>query len=104
MLVVVVALHKSNPLPQLKTRVQKPAQVRAFVYLERTMELNDKQLQELNDDVEEFIQKLEICYNNDQLAIAAALTQWGLRLYKAELSTPEFAQILVYTVETNRFL
>jgi hypothetical protein len=68
------------------------------------MELSDKQLQLLNDDVEEFIQKLNICYNNDTLAIAAALTQWGLRLYKSELSTQEFDQLLVYTIETKRFL
>lgn len=67
-------------------------------------DLNDQQLKELNDDVQEFIQKLKIHYNNDTLAIAAALTQWGLRLYKTELSTPEFAQLLVYTIETNRFL
>lgn len=68
------------------------------------MELNDQQLQEMNDDVEEFIDKLRIHYQDDTLAIAAALTQWGLRLYKTELSTPEFAQLLVYTVETNRYL
>jgi len=68
------------------------------------MELTNQQLQELNDDVQEFIQKLHIHYNNDTLAVAAALTQWGLRLYKSELSTPEFAQLLVYTVETNRYL
>jgi hypothetical protein len=67
-------------------------------------ELNDQQLKELNDDVSEFIDKLKIHYNNDTLAIAAALTQWGLRLYKSELSTPEFAQLLVYTVETHRWL
>ena len=79
--------------------------VRAFVYLGTTMaELNDKQLKDLNDDVEEFIQKLSLHYNDDTLAIAAALTQWGLRLYKTELSTPEFAQLLVYTIETNRYL
>ncbi len=68
------------------------------------MELTDQQLKELNDDVQEFIQKLQIHYNDDQLAIAAALTQWGLRLYKSELSTPEFYQLLVYTIETNRYL
>ena len=68
------------------------------------MELNDKQLKELNDDVQEFIQKLSLHYNDDTLAIAAALTQWGLRLYKSELSTPEFHQLLIYTVETNRYL
>ena len=67
-------------------------------------ELNDQQLKELNDDVQEFIQKLQIHYNDDTLAIAAALTQWGLRMYKTELSTPEFYQLLVYTIETNRFL
>jgi hypothetical protein len=67
-------------------------------------DLNDQQLKELNDDVQEFINKLKIYYNDDTLAIAAALTQWGLRLYKQELSTPEFAQLLVYTIETNRFL
>lgn len=67
-------------------------------------ELTDKQLKELNDDVSEFIQKLEIHYNSDTLAIAAALTQWGLRLYKTELSTPEFHQLLIYTIETNRYL
>lgn len=78
--------------------------MRAFVYLGQTMELNDQQLKELNDDVSEFIDKLRIHYGDDTLAIAAALTQWGLRLYKTELSTPEFAQLLVYTVETNRFL
>ena len=78
--------------------------MRAFVYLGTTMELNDKQLKELNDDVQEFIDKLRIHYGDDTLAIAAALTQWGLRLYKSELSTPEFAQLLVYTVETNRYL
>ena len=79
--------------------------VRAFVYLGNTMqELNDQQLKELNDDVSEFIDKLRIHYNDDTLAIAAALTQWGLRLYKSELSTPEFAQLLVYTIETNRYL
>ena len=68
------------------------------------MELNDQQLKELNDDVQEFIDKLRIHYNDDTLAIAAALTQWGLRLYKTELSTPEFYQLLVYTIETNRYL
>lgn len=68
------------------------------------MELSDKQLQELNDDVQEFIDKLRIHYNRDTLAIAAALTQWGLRLYKTNLSTPEFDQMLVYTIETKRFL
>lgn len=67
-------------------------------------DLSDQQLKELNDDVEEFIDKLKIHYNDDQLAIAAALTQWGLRLYKTELSTPEFAQLLIYTIETNRYL
>ena len=79
--------------------------VRAFVYLGTTMpELTNQQLKELNDDVQEFIDKLKIHYNDDTLAIAAALTQWGLRLYKSELSTPEFHQLLVYTVETNRYL
>jgi hypothetical protein len=78
--------------------------VRAFVLLGTTMELTNQQLKDLNDDVEEFIQKLCLHYNDDTLAIAAALTQWGLRLYKSELSTPEFAQLLVYTVETNRYL
>ena len=80
--------------------------VRAFVYLGTTMsqELTNQQLKELNDDVSEFIDKLRIHYQDDTLAIAAALTQWGLRLYKSELSTPEFAQLLVYTVETNRYL
>jgi len=66
-------------------------------------ELNDQQINQLNEDVEEFIQKLNIQYPS-KLAIGAALTQWGLRLYKSELSTPEFAQLLVYTVETNRYL
>ena len=79
--------------------------VRAFVYLGATMaELTNQQLKELNDDVQEFIDKLKIHYNDDTLAIAAALTQWGLRLYKSELSTPEFHQLLVYTIETNRYL
>ena len=79
--------------------------VRAFVYLGTTMaELTNQQLKELNDDVQEFIDKLRIHYNDDTLAIAAALTQWGLRLYKSELSTPEFYQLLVYTIETNRYL
>ena len=68
------------------------------------MELTNEQLKDLNDDVQEFIQKLSLHYQDDTLAIAAALTQWGLRLYKRELSTPEFAQLLVYTVETNRYL
>ena len=78
---------------------------RAFVYLGNTMqELTNQQLKELNDDVQEFIDKLRIHYNDDTLAIAAALTQWGLRLYKTELSTPEFYQLLVYTIETNRYL
>ena len=106
MLVVVVALHKSNPLPTKNSAVQKPALVRAFVYLGTTMpqELTNQQLKDLNDDVQEFIKKLRIHYQDDTLAIAAALTQWGLRLYKSELSTPEFAQLLVYTVETNRYL
>ena len=67
-------------------------------------ELNDQQLKELNDDVQEFIDKLRIHYQDDTLAIAAALTQWGLRMYKRELSTPEFYQLLVYTIETNRYL
>ena len=67
-------------------------------------ELTNQQLKDLNDDVQEFIDKLRLCYGDDTLAIAAALTQWGLRLYKSELSTPEFAQLLVYTVETNRYL
>ena len=79
--------------------------VRAFVYLGTTMaELTNQQLKDLNDDVQEFIDKLRIHYNDDTLAIAAALTQWGLRLYKTELSTPEFHQLLVYTIETNRYL
>ena len=79
--------------------------MRAFVLPGTTMqELTDKQLKELNGDVEEFIDKLRIHYQDDTLAIAAALTQWGLRLYKTELSTPEFHQLLVYTIETNRFL
>ena len=79
--------------------------VRAFVYLGTTMqELTDKQLKELNDDVSEFIDKLCIHYQNDTMAIAAALTQWGRRLYKSELSTPEFHQLLIYTIETNKYL
>ena len=79
--------------------------VRAFVYLGTTMaELTNQQLKDLNDDVEEFIQKLSLHYQDDTLAIAAALTQWGLRLYKSELSTPEFHQLLIYTIETNRYL
>ena len=67
-------------------------------------ELTNEQLKELNEDVQEFIQKLSLHYNDDTLAIAAALTQWGLRLYKSELSTPEFYQLLIYTIETNRYL
>jgi hypothetical protein len=67
------------------------------------MELTQQQLKDLNDDVEEFITKLELQYS-DRLAIAAAMTQWGLRLYKCELSTPEFHQLLIYTIETNRLL
>ena len=78
--------------------------MRAFVLLGTTMELTNQQLKDLNDDVEEFIDKLRIHYGDDTLAIAAALTQWGLRLYKSELSTPEFHQLLVYTIETNRYL
>ena len=79
--------------------------MRAFVYLGTTMaELTNEQLKELNEDVQEFIQKLSLHYNDDTLAIAAALTQWGLRLYKSELSTPEFYQLLIYTIETNRYL
>ena len=78
--------------------------VRAFVYLGKIMELNDQQLKDLNDDVQEFIDKLRIHYQDDTLAIAAALTQWGLRLYKTELSTPEFHQLLIYTIETNKYL
>ena len=50
--------------------------MRAFVYLGTTMELTNQQLKELNDDVQEFIDKLSIHYNDDTLAIAAALTQW----------------------------
>ena len=69
-----------------------------------SQELTQQQLKDLNDDVQEFIDKLKIHYQDDSLAIAAALTQWGLRLYKSELSTPEFAQLLIYTVETNRYL
>lgn len=67
-------------------------------------ELTNKQLQELNEDVEEFIQKLRIHYNTDNLAIAAALTQWGLRLYKSELSTLEFDQLFNYVGKTKRYL
>jgi hypothetical protein len=79
--------------------------VRAFVLPGTTMpDLTDQQMQELNEDVQEFIDKLRIHYQDDTLAIAAALTQWGLRLYKSELSTPEFHQLLVYTIETNRYL
>jgi hypothetical protein len=104
--VVVVALHKSNPLPKPKNIMSSKARlVRAFVLPGKTMaELTNQQLKDLNDDVQEFIDKLRIHYGDDQLAIAAALTQWGLRLYKTELSTPEFAQLLVYTIETNRYL
>jgi len=69
-----------------------------------SQELTNQQLKELNNDVQEFIDKLHIHYNDDTLAIAAALTQWGLRLYKTELSTPEFYQLLVYTIETNKYL
>lgn len=103
-MVVVVALHKGNPLPTKNMYSSKARLVRAFVYLGTTMELTQQQLQDLNDDVEEFIQKLQIHYNDDTLAIAAALTQWGLRLYKSELSTAEFHQLLIYTIETNRYL
>lgn len=67
-------------------------------------DLTDQQMQELNEDVQEFIDKLRIHYEDDTLAIAAALTQWGLRLYKTQLSTQEFDQMLVYTIETKRFL
>jgi hypothetical protein len=103
-MVVVVALHKRNPPPQLKLVQVKSPPSAGFCFTRKNMELNDKQLKELNDDVSEFIDKLRIHYGDDTLAIAAALTQWGLRLYKSELSTPEFAQLLVYTVETNRYL
>jgi hypothetical protein len=103
-MVVVVALHKSNPLPQLKTAQFKSPPSAGFCLSRKNMELTNQQLKDLNDDVEEFIQKLQIHYQDDTLAIAAALTQWGLRLYKSELSTPEFHQLLVYTIETNRYL
>ena len=103
-MVVVVALHKSNPLPQLKTAQFKSPLYAGFCLSRKNMELTNQQLKDLNDDVEEFIQKLQIHYQDDTLAIAAALTQWGLRLYKSELSTPEFHQLLVYTIETNRYL
>ena len=75
-----------------------------FCLSRKNMELTNQQLKDLNDDVSEFIDKLKIHYQDDTLAIAAALTQWGLRLYKGELSTPEFYQMLVYTIETNRYL
>lgn len=63
----------------------------------------DPKLQQLNDDVEEFIKVLELNYN-DKLAIAAAITQHGLRYYKRELNPDEFAHLLLYTIETNRLL
>jgi len=65
--------------------------------------LNDQQLQLLNEDVLEFIEKLKLQYP-EPLAIAAALTQHGLRYYKQHLNHDEFAHLLVYTIETNRLL
>jgi len=65
--------------------------------------LNDQQLQLLNEDVLEFIEKLKLQYP-EPLAVAAALTQHGLRYYKQHLNPDEFAHLLVYTIETNRLL
>jgi len=67
------------------------------------MELNDQQINQLNEDVEEFIQKLNIQYPSP-LAIAAALTQHGLRHYKQHLDPDEFAHLLIYTIETHTML
>ena len=65
--------------------------------------LSDQQLQLLNEDVLEFIEKLKLQYP-EPLAIAAALTQHGLRHYKQHLTHDEFAHLLVYTIETHRLL
>lgn len=65
--------------------------------------LNDQQVHQLNEDVEEFIEKLKLQYPCP-LAIAAALTQHGLRHYKQHLTPDEFAHLLIYTIETNRLL
>ena len=65
--------------------------------------LNDQQIQLLNEDVLEFIEKLKLQYP-EPLAIAAALTQHGLRHYKQNLTDDEFAHLLIYTIETNRML
>jgi hypothetical protein len=65
--------------------------------------LNDQQLYELNEDVLEFIEKLKLQYP-EPLAVAAALTQHGLRHYKQHLNPDEFAHLLIYTIETNRLL
>ena len=65
--------------------------------------LNDQQISQLNEDVEEFIEKLKLQYT-EPLAIAAALTQHGLRYYKQHLNHDEFAHLLIYTIETNRLL
>ena len=65
--------------------------------------LNDQQINQLNEDVEEFIEKLKLQYP-EPLAIAAALTQHGLRHYKRHLNSDEFAHLLIYTIETNGLL
>jgi len=65
--------------------------------------LNDQQINDLNEDVLEFIEKLKLQYP-EPLAIAAALTQHGLRYYKQHLTDDEFAHLLIYTIETNRLL
>ena len=65
--------------------------------------MTDQQIQTLNEDVEEFIEKLKLQYP-EPLAIAAALTQHGLRYYKHNTDANEFAHLLVYIVESHRLL
>lgn len=65
--------------------------------------MTDQQIQTLNEDVEEFIEKLKLQYPHP-LAIAAALTQHGLRHYKQNTNPDEFAHLLIYIVESHRLL
>jgi len=59
-------------------------------------------LEELNLNIEDVIYKLDLSY--DRLTIAAGLTQWGLRIYKTELSPEQFEQLLKHIIDSTHLL
>ena len=59
-------------------------------------------LEELNLNIEDVVYKLDLSY--DRLTIAAGLTQWGLRIYKSELTERDFQQLLRHLVDSSPLL